>query len=77
MTVEYIAYQLIATYGKNPHLTSFVDDYDWYIIPAVNPDGFVHTQTKDRLWRKNRLPPLPGADQSADCWGVDLNRNWP
>ena len=39
MTVEYLAYQLIAGYGKNKNVTSFVDNYDFYLIPVVNPDG--------------------------------------
>jgi murein tripeptide amidase MpaA len=75
MTVEYLAYQLIAGYGKSELVTSFLDDYDFYLIPFVNPDGFVYTQTNDRLWRKNRQPPPPGTNST--CWGVDLNRNWP
>ena len=43
---------------------------DWYIIPLLNPDGYEWSQTKDRLWRKNRRPP-PG---NSSCAGVDLNR---
>ena len=62
MTVEYLAYQLIAGYGKDSNVTSYVDNYDFYLIPVVNPDGFVYSQTQDRLWRKNRAPPLPGAN---------------
>ena len=41
MTVEYLAYQLIAGYGKNKNVTSFVDNYDFYLIPVVNPDGSI------------------------------------
>lgn len=78
MTVEYLAYQLIAGYRqKDKDVTSFLDSYDFYLQPVVNPDGFVYTQKQDRLWRKNRQPPLQGANQSHPCWGVDLNRNWP
>ncbi|KAL0868948.1 hypothetical protein ABMA27_007276 [Loxostege sticticalis] len=44
-------------------------DFDWYIFPVTNPDGYVWTHTEYRLWRKNRRP--FGADI-----GVDLNRNW-
>jgi murein tripeptide amidase MpaA len=76
MTVEYLAYQLISNYGKDETLTTVLDMYDFYIIPIINPDGFVYTQTTERLWRKNRTPPLPGANQSEVCWGIDLNRNW-
>lgn len=77
MTVEYLAYQLIAGYRKDKDVTAFLDNYDFYLMPVVNPDGFVYTQKQDRLWRKNRQPPAPGANQSHPCWGVDLNRNWP
>ena len=77
MTVEYLVYQLIAGYGKDEEITAWVDSYDFYVIPVINPDGFVYTQTTERLWRKSRLPPLPGANQSEVCWGIDLNRNWP
>jgi murein tripeptide amidase MpaA len=77
MTVEYLVYQLIAGYGKDEEITAWIDSYDFYVIPVINPDGFIYTQTTERLWRKSRLPPLPGANQSAPCWGIDLNRNWP
>ncbi|XP_018022164.1 zinc carboxypeptidase [Hyalella azteca] len=43
---------------------------EWRIIPVVNPDGYVYSWEKDRLWRKNRRS-LPG-----HCQGVDLNRNF-
>jgi murein tripeptide amidase MpaA len=39
MTVEYLAYQLIDGYDKDDLITSFLDDYDFYLIPFVNPDG--------------------------------------
>lgn len=34
--------------------------------------GFVHSQTRNRLWRKNRQP-----QSGTICIGRDLNRNWP
>ncbi|KAI2470219.1 hypothetical protein F4781DRAFT_430633 [Annulohypoxylon bovei var. microspora] len=72
--VEYITLQLITAYNNGDNLThSLLDKYDFYIIPFVNPDGFVYSQTANRLWRKNRQPPPPG-DQS--CIGRDINRNW-
>jgi murein tripeptide amidase MpaA len=39
MTVEYLAYQLIAGYGKSRNVTAYLDDYDFYLLPIVNPDG--------------------------------------
>ncbi|KAI1495368.1 zinc carboxypeptidase [Biscogniauxia mediterranea] len=73
--VEYITLQLITGYNNGDNETqTILDKYDFYIFPVVNPDGFVYSQTSNRLWRKNRQPPPPPADQS--CYGRDNNRNW-
>ncbi|KAK6346611.1 hypothetical protein TWF696_006731 [Orbilia brochopaga] len=73
MVVEYNTYQIITNYLKNDTtITKVLDSYDFYILPVVNPDGFAHTQTGDRLWRKNRLK-----HPSSSCIGTDMNRNWP
>ncbi|XP_055932814.1 carboxypeptidase B-like [Argiope bruennichi] len=50
--------------------------YDFVILPALNPDGYVYAWTTDRMWRKNRACYLP-QDQCIDkCVGVDINRNF-
>lgn len=36
---EYIAYQLITTYSTDATIKSYVDKYDFYVFPLVNPDG--------------------------------------
>ncbi|KAJ2907190.1 Metallocarboxypeptidase A-like protein [Zalerion maritima] len=72
MVVEYITYQLLTNYNEDETVGSILDAYDFYIIPFVNPDGFVYTQTSDRLWRKNRQP-----RSGSSCIGTDINRNWP
>jgi len=51
---EYFADTLISGYATNETLKAYVDKYDFYIFPVVNPDGFSYSQTNDRLWRKNR-----------------------
>ncbi|KAI9162918.1 Metallocarboxypeptidase A-like protein [Paramyrothecium foliicola] len=72
VTVEYLAYKLVDGYQKNTAVpASTLDNYDFYIMPVVNPDGFVYT-TQDRMWRKNRQV-RPG----KNCVGTDINRNWP
>ncbi|GAP92141.1 putative zinc carboxypeptidase [Rosellinia necatrix] len=72
-TTEYLAYRLVTGYNAGDRdARSALDKYDFYIIPVVNPDGFVYTQTTERLWRKNRQP---GPGGSA-CYGRDINRNW-
>ncbi|XP_062141796.1 zinc carboxypeptidase A 1-like [Drosophila sulfurigaster albostrigata] len=65
-----------ATFIINQLLTSEVDsikeladNYNWYVIPHANPDGYVYTHTTNRLWRKTRTP-------YGSCYGADPNRNW-
>ncbi|CRK09591.1 hypothetical protein BN1708_002208 [Verticillium longisporum] len=73
MTVEYFLFQLISGYlASDAEVTALLNAYDFYVLPVVNPDGFIHSQTTDRLWRKNRQPRCNQA-----CIGTDLNRNWP
>lgn len=76
MTVEFLAASIVAGYKRNdPVYTSILNKFDIYILPVVNPDGFVYSQTRDRLWRKNRAP---GPNISGRlCYGTDNNRNWP
>jgi murein tripeptide amidase MpaA len=72
MVVEYMAYNLLTNYATNTEIKSFVDTYDFYIFPVVNPDGFIYSQTTDRMWRKNRQ-----STSGSSCIGHDINRNWP
>lgn len=37
--VEYFAESLLSNYSTDAETTSFVDKYDFYIFPVVNPDG--------------------------------------
>ncbi|XP_004922812.1 carboxypeptidase B [Bombyx mori] len=46
-----------------------VNDIDWIILPIANPDGYEHSHTSARFWRKNRA-------RNSFCMGVDLNRNF-
>lgn len=36
---EYMAYNLLTNYASNTEIKGFVDKYDFYIFPVVNPDG--------------------------------------
>ncbi|CAF0881667.1 unnamed protein product, partial [Adineta ricciae] len=67
----FIAHALLSNYSKDPNITHLVDQFDYYILPVFNVDGYAYTWTKDRLWRKTRSKtsiPL--------CYGADPNRNW-
>ncbi|XP_017769856.1 PREDICTED: zinc carboxypeptidase-like [Nicrophorus vespilloides] len=64
------------TYMLNEFMTStdsrvrnIAESHDWYIFPSVNPDGYVYTHARDRMWRKTRQP-------YGFCVGADPNRNW-
>jgi carboxypeptidase A2 len=72
MTSEYFAWQLLTKYASDASVKAIVDKFDFYITPIVNPDGFVYSQTTDRLWRKNRQ-----TVSGNSCVGRDINRNWP
>jgi hypothetical protein len=74
-TMMYFAERLLTGYGEDDYITYILDNAEIWIVPVVNPDGFVYSQKKGddkhRLWRKNRRPLKDGGI------GVDLNRSFP
>lgn len=65
----YAIEQLTSMYGVDPAITDAVNDYEIWVSPVWNPDGYNHVFTGDNFWRKNRRV-------FADGIGVDLNRNY-
>ncbi|XP_060658299.1 zinc carboxypeptidase [Drosophila nasuta] len=72
-TVTYILNQLINS--NDAELQRLTEEYDWIVVPMVNPDGFVYTHEVERLWRKNRRP-NGYSNSSGLCYGIDMNRNF-
>lgn len=68
-TVTYAINELVT---KSEKYTSLFDVLDFYILPVVNPDGYVYSHTTDRMWRKTRSD----HDSIFGCRGVDANRNF-
>ncbi|KAI9551430.1 hypothetical protein GHT06_021763 [Daphnia sinensis] len=60
----WLIHELVENYAAHPQ---YVDNLDWFILPVMNPDGYVYSFADDRLWRKNRNP------VNGPCVGIDLN----
>ncbi|MGB9749637.1 MAG: M14 family zinc carboxypeptidase [Caldisericia bacterium] len=61
---------LLSNYDKDEKVKYWIDNFDIFIIPILNPDGFVYSIESDRMWRKNRVINFDGSR------GVDNNRNY-
>ncbi len=71
------AEKLVNDYGADPDITWLLDNYEFHLMPQVNPDGRKHAEAGE-MWRKN-------TDNDDGCtfdkveWGyysgTDLNRN--
>ncbi|KIK63962.1 hypothetical protein GYMLUDRAFT_40174 [Collybiopsis luxurians FD-317 M1] len=65
-TSMFLAHSLVTS------LESLLDNFDFYVIPSPNPDGYAYTWESDRYWYKNRQIMGP----NAKCVGLDMGRNW-
>lgn len=67
--------QLTDRYGSDTEITEWVDRYQIWCVPVVNPDGLARVHEVDDYWRKNvRDNDEDGVIDGSD--GVDLNRNY-
>ncbi|KAM6436287.1 carboxypeptidase A2-like [Liasis olivaceus] len=70
-TALWTAKKIASDFGNEPSLTSLLNTMDIFLLVVANPDGYVYSHTKNRMWRKTRSK-IPG----SRCVGVDPNRNW-
>ncbi|XP_077990588.1 carboxypeptidase B-like [Glandiceps talaboti] len=63
--------QLVVDYDTDPDVRKYLDTYDFYILPVMNPDGYEYTWVENRMWRKTRSP-----NEGSECIGTDANRNF-
>ncbi len=66
----YAMEQLTGEYGNDPRVTDVVDNYEIWIAPTWNPDGYVEVFNGNNMWRKNKRV-------FQNSVGVDQNRNYP
>merc|ERR1712173_556034 len=67
-TVTYILRQFVEHSGTYANI---LKNYDIYIMPSMNPDGYEYSRNYDRMWRKTR-----SKNPGSSCIGTDANRNW-
>lgn len=64
---------LMDNYGSDPQATEIVNERQVWIVPCVNPDGYLYNQQTNPggggMWRKNRR-------NNGGSYGVDNNRNY-
>ena len=69
----HFAQLLCRNFGTDSLVTWLVRNREFYIVPVMNPDGYVYNSDSGGAssnWRKNRRGPVPPAI------GIDLNRNY-
>jgi len=69
--VVYMLGHIVSDHATDPDIKALLEEFDVYVLPLLNPDGYAYTWSSDRMWRKNRRP-----NSGSKCVGVDLNRNW-
>uniref|UniRef100_A0A4Y0BLF3 Peptidase_M14 domain-containing protein n=1 Tax=Anopheles funestus TaxID=62324 RepID=A0A4Y0BLF3_ANOFN len=67
-SITWILNELLTS--EDVRVRHIAENYDWYIVPVANPDGFAYTHTTERLWRKTRT------QHNLLCYGTDPNRNF-
>ncbi|MEZ4985294.1 MAG: M14 family zinc carboxypeptidase [Saprospiraceae bacterium] len=70
----YFMWYVLENYETNPEVRFLLDNTELYIMPCINPDGYIHNENiapnGGGMWRKNRSTNGDGTR------GVDLNRNY-
>jgi hypothetical protein len=70
-----LLHYLVDRYPTDAAVKQLLDSLELWFVLVANPDGYEHTFTTERMWRKN-LRDNDGDDQITDVDGVDPNRNY-
>ena len=71
-----VANDLVKGHGSNNSIKKKLDNLEIWVVPFVNPDGYVYSRGKDSWWRKNRRVINDTECNKGKTIGVDLNRNY-
>ena len=77
--IIHLARYLCAGYATSPRVQRWVDSIEIWLIPVVNPDGFMYMFESARSnpwWRKNQRDNNENGRFDYSYDGVDLNRNF-
>ncbi len=70
----FFMWHLLENYNNDKEIKTLVNSSEIYIMPCVNPDGYVYNATQSPagggMWRKNRH------NNGDGTFGVDNNRNY-
>lgn len=55
----------------NDEFAELLTAVELFVVPVVNPDGYVASQAGDRFWNKTR-----NVNEGSDCLGTDFTRNF-
>jgi hypothetical protein len=85
-TLLYMIHHFLENYGVDPTITQWMNNYEIWFVPLVNPDGhYAVTENINLFWRKNARDInnnniyyefTGGTWWTDDHEGIDLNRNY-
>ena len=85
-TMLYMMGYMLENYGIDPEITSWIDNYEIFFVPLMNPDGhYAVIEGISEFWRKNARDTNNNGIyyqfQGGTWWtdvteGIDLNRNY-
>ena len=83
LTKFIFTFSQISNSSRSDNNNSIISQFNWVLIPVLNPDGYVYTwmEPSTRMWRKNRSftreQMIISKEKDDDlCIGVDINRNF-
>jgi hypothetical protein len=73
----YLLRELLGGYGSDPGYTAYVNDLELWVVPILNPDGWMVNESGITTgWRKNTRDNNSSGAFETYADGVDLNRNY-